>query len=693
MGKLGENKFIQFISNNTDILIAVLILSIITLIVIPLPSFLLDLFLALNITLAVLILLLTIFSNSVLDFSIFPTLLLVTTLFRLALNISSTRLILSTGNPGSIVTAFGNFVTQGDIVVGAVIFIIICIVQFMVITNGSSRVAEVSARFTLDAMPGKQMSIDADLNAGLINESQAKKRREQIQVEAEFYGAMDGASKFVKGDAIAGIIVTLINFVGGIIIFSLKGYDIMDAIQKFGILTIGDGLVSQVPALLISVASGIIVTRTPSEDNLGVDLSRQLLSVPRAIALAAGVMFLFALIPGLPFIPFMGMATVTAIVAYVLFEGEKNQKLITISEVEEPLVEDSSIPIDDMTRYTHVEPFEIEFGYGLIPLVDQSNGNDVLERILQVRHQIAQELGVIVQPIRLRDNLQLSPNQYVIKIRGNSVGTGEIYPGHYLIMNPFGDEIDLEGIDTIEPSFGLKAKWVNEKLKSKAEALSYTTVDDLTVLITHLKEIIRLHSSELLGRNELKTALDKIKEEYPGFVDDIIPNIISLSDVLKVLKNLLKENVPIKDLFIILETLADFAHSTKDIEMLTEYVRHRLARTISSQYVNSQGTLEVMSLSPQLEEVIFSNLQRSFQGSFPALAPDVTTRIFQSIQANLDRAMMEQKSPVILASPKIRVAFRHLIEINFNHVPVLSLNDIPNNISIDVIGMVNINEI
>ncbi len=693
MGKFDKKQIVQLISSNTDLIIAILILSIITLIIIPLPSFLLDLFLALNITLAVLILLLTIFSNSVLDFSIFPTLLLVTTLFRLGLNISSTRLILSTGNPGSIVTAFGNFVTQGDIVVGAVIFIIICIVQFMVITNGSSRVAEVSARFTLDAMPGKQMSIDADLNAGLINESQAKKRREQIQVEAEFYGAMDGASKFVKGDAVAGIIVTLINFIGGIIIFSLKGYDVMDAIQKFGILTIGDGLVSQVPALLISVASGIIVTRTPSDDNLGVDLSKQLLSAPRAIALASGVMFLFALIPGLPFVPFLAMAIITAAISYVLFEGEKNKPQLIMPDVEEQVVEDVPIPKDDMTRYTHVEPFEIEFGYGLIPLVDNSNGDDVLERILQVRHQIAQELGVIVQPIRLRDNLQLSPNQYVIKIRGNSVGSGEIYPGQYLIMNPFGDEIELDGIDTLEPSFGLKAKWVNEKLKSKAEDLAYTTVDDLTVLITHLKEIIRLHASELLGRNELKTALDKIKEEYPGFVDDIIPNVISLSDVLKVLKNLLRENVPIKDLFIILETLADFGQTTKDVELLTEYVRHRLGRTIAGQYVNEQGTLEVMSLNPKLEEIIFNNLQRSFQGSFPALAPDVTTRIFQSIQSNLDRAMMEQKSPIILASPNIRVAFRHLIEMNFHHVPVLSLNDIPNNISIDVIGMVNINEI
>lgn len=692
MANHNKNKILKALTNNTDILVAGLIMAIIALIIIPLPSFLLDLFLALNITLSVLILFITIFTKSVLEFAIFPTLLLVTTLFRLALNISSTRLILSTGDPGTIVTAFGNFVTKGDMVVGAVIFIIICIVQFLVITSGSSRVAEVSARFTLDAMPGKQMSIDADLNAGLINEEQAKKRREQIQVEAEFYGAMDGASKFVKGDAVAGIIVTLINFLGGIIIFVLKDYEVMEAIEKFGILTIGDGLVSQVPALLISVASGIIVTRTPSDENLGVELSKQLFSVPRAVALASGVMVLFALIPGLPFIPFMGMAILAGVTAYLLFEGEKVQANLQLDHYSSSNIDDTSPLPEDITIYTQVEPFEIEFGYGLLPLVDNENGENILERILQVRRQIANELGLVVQPIRLRDNLQLDSNEYVIKIRGNVVGRGDIFPHQYLVMNPFGDEIDLDGKETVEPSFGLAAKWIDERLKSKAENLGYTTVDDITVLITHLKEVIRTHAHELLGRQEVKVVLDIIKEQQPGFVEDIIPTIISLGDLIKILKNLLKENIPIKDMSSILETIADYSQSSKDHELLTEYVRHRLNRTITNQYINQQGTLDVISINPQLEDLISHSIQRSFQGSFPALSPDITTHIFKSIQLNLDRAAINQKSPVILASPKIRVAVRRLIEMNFPYVSVLSLNDIPNHINIDVIGVIKISE-
>lgn len=692
MASLYKNQTVKKLTSHTDLLVAGLILAVIMLIIIPLPAFLLDLFFALNITLAILILLLSIFSKSVLEFSVFPTIILITTLFRLALTISSTRLILSTGDPGAIVTAFGNFVTQGDIVVGAVIFIIIVVVQFMVITNGSSRVAEVSARFTLDAMPGKQMSIDADLNAGLINETEARKRREKIQIEAEFFGAMDGASKFIKGDAIAGIIVTLINFLGGIIIFVLSGYTAMEAVEMFGILAIGDGLTSQVPALLISVASGIIVTRTPSDENIGTDISRQLFSVPRAIALVAGAMGIFGLVPGLPIVPFFGMGVVMGIVSYLLIQGEKATPNLQLADAQEEPAAEIAPTSEDMTHYTQVETFEIELGYGLISLVDNQNSDDVLERILQVRRQIAGELGVVVQPIRLRDNLQLEANQYLIKIKGNTVGKGEIYPKQYLVMNPFGSNIELEGIDTLEPAFGLTAKWIHEKLKPEAEQLSYTTVDDTTVLITHLKEIIRTHAHELLGRHELKMMLDAMKEQHPGFIDDIVPNLVSLGDLLKVLKNLLKEHVPIKDMVTILETIADYAQTTKDIELLTEYVRHSLKRTIAAQYMNAEGTLEVMSLNSELEELISNHTQRSFQGSFPALPPDVTNRIFQSIQMNLDRAMMEQKNPVILASPKVRCAFRRLIEMNFSFVPVLSLNDIPNNVNLDVIGMVTVSE-
>ncbi|MGL4372778.1 MAG: flagellar biosynthesis protein FlhA [Turicibacter sp.] len=692
MAKGKQNAMLSKMANNYDILVAILIIIIIMLIIIPLPPFMLDLFLTLNISIALIMLLMTIFSKSVLEFSVFPTLLLVTTLFRLALNISSTRLILSTGDPGQVVTAFGDFVTQGDMVVGSVIFIIIVIVQFLVITNGSTRVAEVSARFTLDAMPGKQMSIDADLNAGLIDEKQAKLRREEIQVEAEFYGAMDGASKFVKGDAIAGIIVVLINFIGGIIIFSLKGYDILDAVQKFGILTIGDGLVSQVPALLISVASGIIVTRTKSDENLGTNLTKQLLSVPKAIAIGSGVLAIFALVPGLPFLPFSLMSVLTGVIAYLLLEEEKTKNLGLLSlanEVNEAPIQQEP---EDMTRYINIEPFEIEFGYALIPLVDNESGDDILERILQVRRQIAKELGVIVQPIRLRDNLQLEPNEYVIKIRGNVVGEGEVYHQHYLVMNPFSDEIDLDGIDTIEPSFGIRAKWINERLKPQAESLGYTTVDDTTVLITHLKEIIKKHAHELLGRQELKVMIDVVKENQPSVVDEVVPELISLGDLLKIMKNLLKENVPIRDVATILETIAEYAMGSKDPELLTEYVRHALNRTIVKPYLSPTQKLEVITIDPTLEEMISNHIQRSFQGSFPALPPLVTNTILFSIQRHLDLAMQTQKNPVILSSPKIRPAFRKLIEMSFPYVAVLSLNDVPNQIEIEVVGMVSLDE-
>ncbi|HAX72540.1 MAG TPA: flagellar biosynthesis protein FlhA [Firmicutes bacterium] len=691
MNNLTNHKIFKLIKQNSDVLIGLVFILVIALIIIPLPPFLLDLALTLNISLAVIILMMTIFSKSVLDFSVFPTLLLVTTLFRLALNISSTRLILSTGNPGEVVTSFGQFVTQGDIVVGSVIFIIIVIVQFLVITNGSSRVAEVAARFTLDAMPGKQMSIDADLNSGLINEEQARRRRHEIQVEAEFYGAMDGASKFVKGDAIAGIIVVLINFIGGILIFTMKGYGAMDAMQKFGLLTIGDGLVSQVPALLISVASGIIVTRTASENNLGQEVSRQMLSIPKTIAITSGVLFIFALVPGLPFVPFMILSVAAGVTAYLLIEGEKTnaqtEQQVDLVDVEPDLPG----PVEEIGRYVNVEVFEIEFGYALIPLVDNESGDDVLERILQVRRQLANEIGLVVQPIRLRDNLMLNPNEYVIKIKGNTVGRGEVYHSQYLVMNPFGDEILLDGIDTVEPAFGLKAKWVNERLKSKAEDLGYTTVDDCTVLITHMKELMKSHSHELLGRQDVKAMIESLKERQPSVVEDVIPELVSLGDLQKILKNLLKENVNIRDLATILETLADFAPTTKDSELLTEYVRHRLNRSIVQPYTNEFNGLEVLTIDPTLEELISNNIQRSFQGSFPALAPDVTTRVFQSIQHHLDIAMMQQKNPVILSSPKIRPAFRKLIEMTFPFVPVLSLNDVPNHVEIEVIGMVSLN--
>lgn len=693
MNDFLTNPKIRELFKHRDIIVAMMVLFVVGSIIIPLPAILLDLLLGLNIGLAVIILLLSIFTKRVLDFSVFPTLLLVTTLFRLALNVSSTRLILSTGDPGEVVTAFGEFVTQGDMVVGAVIFLILIIVQFLVITNGSTRVAEVSARFALDAMPQKQMAIDGDLSNGLIDEATAKRRREETQIEAEFYGSMDGASKFVKGDAIAGLIVVVINFVGGIIIFMMKGYEVMDAVEKFGTLTIGDGLVSQVPALLISVASGIIVTRTPSENNLGHELSDQLFSMPKTILMTSVITGIFAIMPGLPFLPFMVVSAISGLGGWLLHEDEKQKKRI---EHENPLVEDTPVeqtaPADDMTQYLQLESFEVEFGYSIVEMVDQKNGSKFMERVLQVRRQVIQELGIIVPPIRLKDNVQLDANTYAIKIKGLTIGTGVIYPGRYLIMNPEDEVIDLPGIDTIEPSFGMKAKWIEESLKGRAEKLHYTAVDDSTVLITHIKEVVKNNAHDLLGRQELKTMLDALKVQQPSIVEDLIPDLLSLGETLKVLKNLLRENVSIRDLGTILETLADNATRTKDTELLTEFVRTGLQRQLVLPYLTDSNELYAVALDGTVDNLIASHLKSTHHGTFPAISPEITSRILYSVQLKLDECFREQKMPVLLVSPSIRPAFRKLTELNFPMIPVLSLNEVPNYVIVKVLRTVNLND-
>lgn len=679
-----------------DLVIAILVLFIVALIIIPLPTFLLDLFLALNIGIGILILLLSIFSKSVLDFSVFPTLLLVTTLFRLGLNISSTRLILSTGNPGEIVTAFGSFVTQGDMIVGTVIFIIICVVQFMVITNGSSRVAEVSARFALDAMPGKQMAIDADLNAGAISDAEARKRRKAIQVEAEFYGAMDGASKFVKGDAIAGIIIVLINFVGGILIFSMKGYEMMEAVQKFGILTIGDGLVSQVPALLISIASGIIVTRTPSEDNIGADLGSQLFSIPKAIALASGAMFVFGLIPALPVFPFLVLGIWLGVMAYLMREKEKERLVEVMDKEHAEAMEQAEAhqeKDDDVSRFLKVELFEVEFGYNLIEMATGTKGDVLSQRINKVRKQLVQELGIVIPAIRIRDNVRLKSNQYVIKIKGNEIASGELYFDRFMAINVEKDCVEFEGIDAIDPSFGCPARWVEKRYKMKVQNLGYTAVDSATVLITHLKEVVRQHAHELFGRQELKATLNVLKEYQPDVVGDLIPDVLQLGDVLKVTKGLLRERVSIRDMGTILETLADHAHATKDIEVLTECVRYGMARKITAPYLNREGNLDVITIDPRLEEVMINSMQKSIHGTYLALGMEMESKICQSLQRNMNIAVRNQCSPVVLISPQCRPAFRRMIELSFPGIAVLSSNDVPVNIQMKQIGRIDINNV
>lgn len=690
MNKLNNNIVIKKIVNNMDALTAFAVMGIIAMIILPVPPLLLDILLVFNITMGVIILLLTMFTKEILEFSVFPTLLLITTLYRLGLNVSSTKLILKDGEAGDVIAAFGSFVTGDNYIVGAIIFIIIVVIQFLVITNGAGRVAEVAARFTLDAMPGKQMSIDADLSAGVITDKEARELRKKNQNEADFYGAMDGASKFVKGDAIAGIIIVIINFIGGIAIFAgQKGYEIPEALGMFAKLTIGDGLVSQVPALLISVASGILVTRSTTEKNLGSDISSQLFSVPRVIGIAAIVLFLFGLVPGLPHLLFISLAIITGIIAYVLNEEEKGKQQSVLEE-EIAATENITKEPEEFTNYITVEPFEIEIGYSLIPLVDESDGGDLVERITSVRRQAASEIGIVIQPIRIRDNLQLDPNEYVIKIKGNEVARGELMYNHLLTMNPDNDSIEIDGFDTTEPAFGLPAKWINESNKERAEMLGYTIVDTNTVLITHLKEVIKKHSHELLGRQEIKALLDKLKERYSAVVEELIPELLSIGELQKVLKNLLRENVAIKDLVTILETLADYSTTTKDTELLTEYVRHALGRTIVKDYVNHRNALEIITIHPDIEQLIADSIQKSFLGSFPAIDPNINTKILENIHQMLEAATLKQYNPVILASPRIRPAFKKMIEIAFPNLGVLSLNEIPNTIEIEAIGMVKV---
>lgn len=688
----NQNNLLGKVRKNTDIIVAFGVMGIITLIILPISTVLLDILLTFNITLSVIILLLSMFITDILQFSIFPTLLLITTLFRLGLNISSTRLILSQGNAGQVVEAFGNFVTGDNYIVGGVIFVIIIVIQLIVITSGASRVSEVSARFTLDAMPGKQMSIDADLNAGAINDQEAKLRRKKLQQEADFYGAMDGAMKFVKGDSIAGMIITVINFIGGIAIHVLQNdLAVIEALSKFALLTIGDGLVSQIPSLLISVSSGILVTRSSSDESFGTDLGNQLFSFPKVLIITSIVLFILGIVPGLPTVPFLVLAIVSGIVAYLLKEEEKqNHELIEIAATED--MQSKPKEPEDIRHYVQVEPLEIEIGYGLISLADEKNGGDLLERITGIRRQCALEMGIVVPPIRIRDNLQLQTNEYILKIKGIEVARGQVMPNHLLVMDPENKKIDLPGIATTEPAFGLPALWIEESLRDKAEMMGATIVDATTVMVTHLSEVIKEHGYELIGRQQVKELLDVVKEKYSAVVQELIPDLLSLGEVQKVLQNLLRERVPINDLVTILETLADYAPNTKDIELLTEYVRTALSRNIVLPYLDENKVIHVITIHPKLEQYLSDNIQRSFQGSFPAIEPSVNTKILENIHEQIDRLSMQQINPVILTSPKIRAAFKRMIELAFPGIAVLSLNEIPNSIEIKVEGMVKVDE-
>ncbi|MBO3445081.1 flagellar biosynthesis protein FlhA [Clostridium sp. CCUG 7971] len=675
-----------------DILVGFGVIGIVLMIIIPLPPFLLDVMLSINIGFSVLILLLTLFSTNILELSIFPTILLVTTLFRLALNISSTRLILGQGYAGNVIESFGEFVVGGNYVVGIIIFLIIVIIQFVVITNGSSRVSEVSARFTLDAMPGKQMSIDADLNAGMLDDKTARKRRRELQQEADFYGAMDGASKFVKGDAIAGIIVTTINILGGIIIgIVMLEMSFQESVQTYIRLTIGDGLVSQIPALLISTSAGILVTRADSDENFGNLLGKQLISIPKAIAMTGIVLLILGFMPGLPKLSFFSLGLGAIFIAYLLNKDEKSieeeyEQINSSEQTTEGTIEMA----EDVSTLINVEPVEIEIGYGLIPLADESSGGDLLQRIVSVRRQCAIDMGIVVQPIRIRDNLQLNPNQYSIKIKGNIVVTYDLMPNMLLCMNPMGMNIDIDGIKTKEPTFGLDALWINKDKAEEAELYGLTVVDPTTILVTHLLEIIKEKSHELIGRQEVKTIIDATRERYSAVVDELIPDLMTLGEVQKVFQNLLREKIAIKDRVTILETLADHSRNTKDIELLTEYVRIAMSRSICTDLVDENNAITVATLSMEVENLISNNLQRSVNGTYPAVDPESTNKIFTSIQSLTDSINFYNNRPILVVSPKIRAPFRKLVEMIFPNITILSLNEIPNDIQIKAQGVVNI---
>ncbi|WP_373898330.1 flagellar biosynthesis protein FlhA [Haloimpatiens sp. FM7315] len=679
------------LKKRADIIVAFGVMAIVLMMIIPLPTWLLDILIAINITIATMIILLTMFTTEVLQFSAFPTMLLITTLFRLGLNISSTRLILREANAGKIIEAFGNFVTGNNYIVGITIFLILIIIQFVVITNGAGRVSEVSARFTLDAMPGKQMSIDADLNSGLITETDARERRKKLQMEADFYGAMDGASKFVKGDAIAGIIITLINIIVGIIVGTVSmGMPIAESAKTYVTLTVGDGLVSQIPSILISTASGILVTRSAGEENFGSIVTSQLTRFPKVLAIAASILLLLSFVPGLPKPVFIILAITVGSSAYFMYKDDKDKVIKQIETEQQENIEIENKEPENVASLIQVEPMEIEIGYGLIPLADEASGGDLLQRIASVRRQCAIEMGIIVQPIRIRDNLQLNTNEYQVKIRGTVVSKGDVMPSMLLCMNPTGEELDIQGIKTIEPTFGLPALWINKDEKEDAEIKGFTVVDPTTVMVTHLTETIKSHAFELLGRQETKIIIDSVKEKYNTVVEELIPDLMTIGEVQKVLQNLLREKVSIRDMVTILETLADYSTNTKDLEILTEYVRMSLSRSICNSLLDVNRSIVVATLDPSIEELIGNSIQKSIQGSFPAVDPDTTQKIFNSMKNIIDTVYFNDNQPVFLVSPRIRPSFRKLTELVYPGIIVLSLNEIPNDVEIRTEGVVSL---
>ena len=673
-----------------DLGVGLYLLAAILFFIIPIPSILLDVMLAINLGIALVVLFNVLFVKEVLDMSYFPTLLLFTTIFRISLNVSSTRLILSTGDPGNVVVTFGEFVGGNDIVIGAIIFIVLILIQFMVINKGTERIAEVTARFTLDAMPGKQMAIDADLNTGAITDKEAIERRNKIQEESAFFGAMDGATKYVKGDATAGLIITVINLVGGTLMGVMnQGMEFGDAIMQFGVLTIGDGLVSQVPSLLISLSTGILVTKGSKEADFTDGIIKQLFGIPRVLYMVGGVMIFLGIFTPLQWWLFIGMGVIFIVAANALEKNLGEQAIE--SEVSAPETEAEEIRRpENVVSLLQVDPIELEFGYGIIPLADVNQGGDLLDRVVMIRRQIALELGTVVPIIRLRDNIQLNPNQYIIKIKGIQVTEGEILFDHYMAMNPGYVEEEITGIPTFEPSFHLPAIWITESQRERAESFGYTVVDAPSIIATHLTEIIRTHIAELLTRQDTQNLVNNLKESNPVLVDELVPKMLGLGDVQKVLQNLLSEGISIRDLLTIFETLADHATGTRDTDVLTEYVRQALKRAISNKYFPANEVTSVVTLDPKIEQEIMSSVKQTEQGAYLTLDPEKTRAIMNSVETEIHKLESLGKSAIIITSPIVRMYFKKLTEDYFKDLIVISYNEVESNVELQSVGMVTV---
>ena len=673
-----------------DIGIALYLLAAIIFFIVPIPSILLDIMLAFNVSIALVILMNALFVKEVLDMSFFPTLLLFTTIFRISLNVSSTRLILNTGDPGNVVRTFGQFVGGNDLIIGAIIFIVMILIQLIVINKGSERVSEVTARFTLDAMPGKQMAIDADLNTGTINEKQARERRDKIQQESSFFGAMDGATKYVKGDATVGIVVTLINLVGGLAMgMTRQGLEIGEALTKYGILTIGDGLVSQIPSLLISLATGILVTKASKEADFGDTLVRQLFGIPKVLYIVGSVLIFLGLATPLDWRLFLPLG-----IAF-LIAGRSMDTSLAVEAIEDEVdmaeeqAEEKRRP-ENVVSLLQVDPIELEFGYGIIPLADVNQGGDLLDRVVMIRRQIALELGMVVPIIRLRDNIQLNPNQYIIKIKGIQVTEGEILFDHYMAMNPGFVEEEISGIPTFEPSFHLPALWITEGQRERAESLGYTVVDPPSIIATHLTEVIRMHIDELLSRQDVQNLVNNIKETNPTLVDELIPKLLGIGEIQKVLQNLLKEGISIRDLLTIFETMADHAATTRDTDVLTEYARQSLKRAISSKYFPANEVTSVITLDPKVEQDIMGSVKQTEQGAYLTLDPEKTKAIMASLEEEIAKLENLGKNAIIITSPIVRMYFKKLTEDYFRDLIVVSYNEVDSNIELQSVGMVSL---